>query len=392
MRHAHSIISGRRVCACVTQTLLGAFAQLPGAVASLTLVQLLVRAAAERRSFDAIARWSERLPSAETLRLQLHALLPATTAALDPVVVAALHHRLPKALHRRPRTFIIDVHTKPYYGAKTTPGTFRGQPKASTKTFFAYATLLVMRKGMTYTVGLVPVVNGVELTTIIDQLLQQAATRNLRPRCLLLDRGFYASKVILHLQQRQLPFVMPMIRRGKTGPTDADATGTVPFFRHGRHGWATYTWKARQRVGGQRGPRTAVTNDVCMVARGVKERPWVFACWGMGGRSPQDIAALYQRRFRIETSYRQMREGLAATCSRNAVYRLLLILIAMVLRNLWLWLHWTLFAERRAGQGRILHLEHMRARAMLHSVVRSLDAQLGIAPGIVIPKATTLGG
>jgi hypothetical protein len=397
MRHAQSTLSCRDVCGFATNMLLAALGGIgwvcgAATVEPLLLVQLLVRAGAERRSLEAIAGLARDIPSVQTMRNALAKLLPKTTAELDPVIVAALHQKLPKSLSRRARTMAIDFHNKPFYGNKKTPGTYRGQPKASTKIFFAYATLLVIRKGQTYTVGLVPVLNSDELTSVIDQLLRQAALKGLQPRRLLLDRGFYAAKVMLHLQQQQIPFVMPMIRRGKSGPTKKACTGTAQFFVKGRKGWTKYTWEARIRTGGRKGPkgpRTKVTTDVCMVPRPKakgKATPWVFACHGMDKMPGKEIAALYRLRFRIETSYRQMHEGLAQTCSTEPVYRLLLVLIAFVLRNLWVWLHWTLLAGRDKHGKRVLRLGVMRARRMLHCIVRYLDHKLGMPKNIVIPN------
>jgi putative transposase len=366
----------------------------PG-VEPLLLLQLLLRASAERRSLEAIAGLAQNAPSVQSIRDCLAKLLPRTTAALEPAIVHALHQRLPKSLKRRPRTMAIDLHTKPFYGDKNTPGTYRGQPKASTKTFFAYATLLVVRKGQSFTVGLLPVVNGDDLCALIDRLLRQAAQHGLRPRCLLLDRGFYAGKVILHLQQQDIPFVMPMIRRGKAGETEKDCTGTAQFFVKGRQGWVTYCWETRPRTQGRKGPkgqRTAVTNEVCMVpppGKQGKQKPWVYACYRMSHRAGGEIAELYRRRFGIETSYRQMREGLAQTCSKNPVYRLVLVLIALVLRNMWVWLHWARLAGRGEHGERVLRLELMRARQMLHSVTRYLDWVLGMPKDIVIPTPET---
>lgn len=388
MRRNQFTLSGKRVCGFVENVLESALGILQWAsgssVSPLFLVQLLVRASAERRSLDAIARLVGTGPSVETIRKALLAWLPNTTNEFEPVIPAALHGRLPRGLKRRPRTMAIDFHEKPYYGDKQTPGIRRGKPKASTKRFFVYATLMVIRKGLTFTAGLVPVPPGTDLTTIIDKLLQQAAGHGLKPRRLLLDRGFYAAKVMLQLQEKKIPFVMPMIRRGKSGPCVADCTGTAQFFVRGRQGWADYVWEARIRDEGQRTARRKMTTEVCMLARPGKS-PWVYACWGMKHMAPKEVAQMYRHRFRIETSYRQMHEGLALTCSKNAVYRLLLILVAFVMRNLWLWLHWTCLAERDEDNHRVLRLERMRVRNMLHWIIRFLDYQLTIATTIAVP-------
>jgi hypothetical protein len=392
MRHDQFMLSGKDVCGWACEMLLSALSLIGwvssgGSVNPLMLVQLLVRASAERRSFDAMGQLAKNLPCVETLRKALLRLLPATMPELEPVIIEALHAKLPKALKYRPRTMAIDLHTKPYYGDPTTPGTYRGQRKASTKTFFAYATLLAIRKGMTFTVALVPVVPGQELVVIIDQLLAQAAAKGLKPRRLLLDRGFYSARVMLDLQAKGIPFVIPMIRRGQSGRTQAECTATEQFFVAGCQGWTVYSWKARIRTAGrQAGSRTPVTIDVCMVPRKEGGRPLVFACFGLRTMEPQAVAACYRRRFRIETSYRQMREGLAMTCSKNPVYRLLLVLIALVLRNLWVYLHWTVFAVRRPGKKRTLQLKLLRARTMLHCLIRYLDTVLAIATSVPIPN------
>lgn len=344
MRHSHFIGMRNDVCSWATSLLHTALCQAGwssslGSLSLLTMVQLLLRAAVERRSLHAIASRLKSCPGAEAIRLLLHRWLPATTASLQPAITATLSQKLPKALSRRERTMAIDVHTRPYYGDKGTPGTWRSQPKAGTKTFFAYATLMVIRKGMCFTVGMVPVVKGNDWPAIIDQLLAQALVLGLKPRRLLLDRGFYSAEVLLHLQQKQVPYMMPMIQRGKKGKTKATSTATRQFFIQRRRGWTRYTWNARVRKSGkQAGSRTSVTTDVCMAPRPGKV-PLVFACHGLNRMAPADVARIYRHRFRIETSYRQMREALAMTCSRNPVYRLLLVLIGCLFRNLWLWLN-----------------------------------------------------
>ncbi len=325
--------------------------------------------------------------------------MPATPEQLLPGLVTALQQRLPKSLKQRPRTMAIDLHLKPYYGARATPGTIRGQPKASTKTFFAYATLLLTRKGQTYTVGMMPVSPKQPMTEILATLLAQAARAGLRPKVLLLDRGFYAATTFQWLQAEKIAWVMPMIRRGKAGRSKADCTGTQRFFVRGRRGWDQYTWLARPRCDGRQQARVEITMDVCMMPnprrkrtkrrRKTSSRPLVYACWGMQ-RDPAEIRELYRRRFRIETSYRQLREGLAKTCSKNATFRLLLIGIALILRNLWVWLHW----EHLAGvgkNGRQRRLSNLRLRTMLRWIAQALTdllgQQLSVAANAPLPTA-----
>src|SRR5262249_44023888 len=160
----------------------------------------------------------------ETVRQALLKYLPSQPEDLMPATTRALHTRLPKSLRKRSRTMAIDLHLRPYYGTPRTPGIYRGQLKASTRIFFAYASLLVIRRGQTFTVGLVPVTIGEEQTTVIARLLDQAKQAGLRVRRLLLDRGFYGAPTIQWLQERGIGFIMPMLKRGKSGRTKGDCT------------------------------------------------------------------------------------------------------------------------------------------------------------------------
>jgi putative transposase len=387
MRHPQYTLSCKDVSRWAVQWMTQAlgWTTLVGSVSSELLVQLLVRAAAEMRSLSAIVREASAAPSVETIRLALGRCLPGTPAALLPATTKALHTRLPKSLKRRPRTMAIDWHLRPYYGDRRTPGIFRGQPKAGTKSFFAYATLLVIRRGQTFTVGLTHVVNGEEQTAVMARLLEQARQAGLRVRRLLLDRGFYAATTIHWLQQASIAFVMPMIRRGQSGRRKADCTGTAQFFVARRRGWTTHTWTARPRRGGRKRQALTVTVDVCMaprpLGRGKKKGPLVFACHGVRC-APRELVARYRKRFRIETSYRQLGQGLAATCSTNPVFRLLLVAIALVLRNLWVWLHGVILAERRESGRRVCH-DKLPLRKMTYWILRVLDKTLGVQPGVV---------
>jgi Transposase DDE domain len=351
------------------------------------LVQLLVRAAAALRSLSAMVYQAQAVPGRETVRRALLHYLPAQPRDLLPATTRALHRRLPKSLSRRPRTMAIDWHLRPFYGNPRTPGVSCGQPKAGTKYFFVYASLLVLCRGRSFTVGLTPVARGEEQTTVMARLLEQAQQAGLRVRRLLLDRGFYGATTIQWLQQRQVAFLMPMLRRGRKGRSKATSTGTQKFFVRGRRGWASYTWTMPRRPGRRHEKSVTVTVDVCMVPRpkGRKQRqkgPLVFASYRLPKMEPEAVRQLYRKRFGIETSYRQLGEGLASSCSTNAVYRFLLVAIALVLRNIWVWLHWQLLADR-SGPRRRLQLQRLTLRRLTEWIGRQLDRTLQIRPGVL---------
>jgi Transposase DDE domain len=347
------------------------------------------------RSLSAVVRQAQAVPSWETVRQALLRHLPQQPQDLLPATTRGLHRWLPKSLRRRPRTMAIDWHLRPFYGDPHTPGVCPGQPKASTKYFFTYASLLVLCRGRSFTVGLTPVAPHEEQTAVMARLLEQARQAGLQVRRLLLDRGFYGAPTIQWLQQQQLAFLMPMLQRGKAGRSKATSTGTQQFFVRGRRGWTSYTWTMPRRPGRQHQESITVTVDVCMVPRPKgrkrKKGPLVFACHGLPKMGLEALRQLYRRRFGIETSYRQLGEGLASSCSKNPVYRFLLVAIALVLRNVWVWLHWRYLAER-SPDGRRLRLQRLTLRTLTQWIVHRLDCCLQIRPGVLTTDLLPING
>jgi hypothetical protein len=70
------------------------------------------------------------------------------------------------------------------------------------------------------------------------------------------------------------------------------------------------------------------------------------------------MRATYRGRFGIESSYRQVHQARIRTRSRNPVLRLLFVGVALVLRNVWVWLHAEVLAEPQPGA------QHLRPEAM----------------------------
>lgn len=72
--------------------------------------------------------------------------------------------------------------------------------------------------------------------------------------------------------------------------------------------------------------------------RGIEYQP--FAVLGRPDRLPpvHRLAPEYRCRFGIETSYRQLHQVRAPTTSRDPALRLLLVTVALLLVNMWVWL------------------------------------------------------
>jgi putative transposase len=78
-----------------------------------------------------------------------------------------------------------------------------------------------------------------------------------------------------------------------------------------------------------------------------------------------------------------MNQARIRTCTRDPLLRLLYVAIALLLRNVWVWLHWELLAERCRGHRR-LDLGKMSLRRMLLWLQHYAEQRLGICEEISI--------
>ena len=163
------------------------------------------------------------------------------------------------------------------------------------------------------------------------------------------------------LQQEKLPFLMPVKFSGRRPKRRRKATG-LRAIRRQPAGWYSHTMQSGKQQ---------VTFSVCVGYRRHRNRKdgkqrnqkLLFAAWRIHG-PPTVIRERYRKRFGIETSYRQHRQGRIYTCTRNPRLRLFFIAVAFILRNMWVWIHQTRLAKG-SGNTITLHLERLRFKRML---------------------------
>lgn len=342
---------------------------------ALTLLTLLFYAAARLTSLAAACASLSGAPSDTAVRTALLATLPATHE-LQRRINRALQGDLPKALRRRRQPLAIDLTLLPYHGEplEDPNEVYRGQAKDGTSHFHAYATASVIRKGQRFTVALVYVHQGDDLAEVVKELLRQAAQAGVRPRYLLLDRGFYQVSVIRYLQAARCPFLMPAPCKGRKADHPKGPSGTRVFHLRKRGGWARYTLTS--------GDGRKATVSICVKCRNYRgqwqrhgRQTLVYAYWGLSPSSGQWVYETYRRRFGIETTYRQLREARIRTCTRDPLLRLLYVGIALLLRNVWVWLHWEVLSQPRRG-GRRVDLNQLPFRVMLSWMQQLVEALL----------------
>jgi putative transposase len=304
----------------------------------------------------------------------------ASTAELQRRLNRALQGDLPRCLRRRRQPLAIDLHLVPYHGQHLhdVNEVYRSQAKSGTSHFHAYATCYVIRKGLRFTVGLTTVARGEPLQKIIQRLLAQAAKAGVRPRYLLLDRGFCSVAVIRYLHAARRPFLMPLTLRGRKADHPKGPSGSRRFGLYKRSGWARYT------LTDAKGKKATVA--VCVKCRnlrgerGKQGRQALVYAYG-GGLKPgsyQWVKETYRSRFAIETTYRQLQQARIRTSTRDPLLRLLYVGVALVLRNVWVWLHWQVLAERRRGGHRHVDTDRLPFRALLLWLQHWVEERLGV--------------
>lgn len=338
---------------------------------AVVVLAIVFRAAARSISISAACRDLASGPSDHAVLTALDEGLPKTLAVLERRINQALVEHLPRRMCRRAWEVAIDWHLDPYYGQphKSRNEIYYGKAKQGTKRFHAYASACIVEHGHRYTLALTWVRRHESTVTVLRRLLARIREIGLKIRCLLLDRGFFNVPVMALLQEENLPFLMPVKFSGRRPKKGRKATG-LRAIRQRPAGWYSHTMKSGKQQ---------ATFSVCVGYRRYEDRKsgksrsqkLLFAAWRVHG-TPTAIRERYRKRFGIETSYRQWRQGRIYTCTRNPRRRLFFVAVAFVLRNVWVWIHQTRFAEG-SGMTMTLHLELLRFKRMLDWIVHEVE-------------------
>jgi len=301
------------------------------------LLQILFWAASHAASITAACCvWAEG-PGDQTIRDAIRGFLPKRFVTLEKRLHAALTDHLPRRLRRGARRLAIDWHQIPYHGLphKSATELRRTKPQQGTTSFHVYATACIVDHGERYTVALTHVGKNDTNQSVLLRLLEQIEQISLRIKVLLMDRQFFTAAVIQTLQNKNIPFVMPVVVRGRKPKAPKKPTG-LRALEKAKPGWYSHSQKHGAAV---------LNYSVCAVWQIVTHprkktrtrKVMLFACWKIRS-GPNEIRELYRRRFGIEASYRQLKQARIRTSTRDPLVRLFYVGLALVLRNVWVWL------------------------------------------------------
>jgi putative transposase len=348
-----------------------------GKVTGEVILTVLFAAAARVSSIHETCGRLAKAPCEETFTAALYPQL-IDVDRIKRQVNAAFGAQMPRALRRqrtRPLTIAVDLTLIAYYGKHRLddPQIYRSQAKRGTNSFFAYATAYLVLHGERFTLAVAPVTREETLKQVLQELLLVVGKRGLKIGLLLLDRGFYSVEVIRYLQQARRPFLMPMVCHGRPADHPQGPSASNVFKTMKKSGWYTYTL--------QDAKKDQATVSVCVKRARYKNKhgkrkseTWVYAYWGIAPKRVDWVKDTYRRRFGIETSYRQMNQCRIRTTTKKFHVRFFYVAIGLLLRNLWVWLHYAVLSSPRRGRRRfnwdLLRVERMLI--WLEDVAKSL--------------------
>jgi hypothetical protein len=180
---------------------------------------------------------------------------------------------------------------------------------------------------------------------------------------------------------------MPAIARGRKPSAAKPATGIRAFKLCKHSGWGQHTLES---------DKDKATVSICVYCgnyRGQWKKhgrfAWAYAYWGIKPSSQRWVADTYRLRFGIETSYRQLNQGRIKTCTRQPKVRFFYVAVALILRNVWVWLHWEVLSSPHRGRRRI-YLQRLRLKEMLLWLLYLSESALGVYDETLTERPTKL--
>ena len=209
----------------------------------------------------------------------------------------------------RPVVCAVDYHDDLYYGGDCF-GVVGCFSKQGTNKCFRLASIEVCEPGRRFTLGVIPVLYDTTKEEVLEYLVGEAR-KHVKIRTLLLDRQFHSINAFQTLEKLKLKYIVCAKKTQKLLKTIEGKTHTK------------YTLESNNRK-----------HTVDLIAyRPDKQNIWVYATNLQ--QKPEHIAWLYKRRWGIETGYKSKNKYTANTTTKNYTIRLLYMLLAVALYNLW---------------------------------------------------------
>ena len=347
-----------------------------------TIFHILVKASVERSTIEDTCNQLENAPHSNTIRYQLNKDLLVDIKVLEEQANKALLEHLPLGFKNKRHKIAIDLVLIPYHGKayENKDEIKRGKARDGTTHFHCYASVYCIRKDKRITLALTYVKANDTLVEVLERLLARLKESGIKIQCLYLDRGFCQVDCISFLKDRNIPTILPLSVRGRRG-------GARRLLKTRCSYKTTYTMRSKRY-----GEATFDVFVVCKYSKGKYGRHGLerFAYVVLGNPSIEihQVYEEYRLRFGIESSYRLMNSFRARTTSRNPALRLLLVGIAFILLNIWVYLKWVLKEPRKGG--RYIHKDSFVLSMLRLFLIEAIKGIYGLSLSISQPPVGSM--
>ena len=208
------------------------------------LVDVLLAVSCQKETIEQVCADLQIKVGAETIRGYFNEQLKVGNLfELQEAVNAALQTSFNSELKRQSLEVAIDFHDQPYYGkSEQAEGKWVGaEAKNGTTKVYRVATVYVIKNGHRLTLSIKFVLPGMSAKEVVEYLLKQLLSLEIKARMLYLDRGFGAIEVARYLQEIRQTAIIACPIRGKTGGLRALCAGrksyrTKHVFKSQKHG------------------------------------------------------------------------------------------------------------------------------------------------------------
>lgn len=294
--------------------------------------------AVNNSSVHSISKNYQEIPCETSLRYHLKKLDIKELIRLNETIL--LQDPISTLKPEKKYEFAIDFTNDPYYGGIDSSNesyVIRSQAKKSTNSFYSYVSLSIINRNERYTLSVLPVEKGKTKVDYLTHFIDLIKDLHFNIKVLCLDREFYSVDVFEFLQNKWIPHIIPVVRKGKE-------IKQLLIGRKARS--AEYIMKNPQKK--------EVQLDIVIDVKYLKGKRNKNGCENLGfvvyglKWKPRKVSTVYRRRFAIESSYRMRNIVKPRTSTRDVTFRYFFALVSFLLRNEWLYLqkkHFTIMKQ-----------------------------------------------
>jgi putative transposase len=334
-----------------------------------TIVSLLINASASQASISHVSDLCMDAPCEGTIRYRLRNL---ELEQIQENFNEKLKIHADKTVPNNPHTYAIDFTNIPFYGKEKNKGdTIKTKPKQGTSRYYSYATIYLILNNKRYTLALKQVTKEDTLKDTVDFLINEITTKGFKIKGLYLDKEFFTVEMINYLQNRKIPFIIPCVKRGRSG-------GIRKLFEGNQSYSTNYTMRSKDNEA------KFQVNVLVKYSKGKYKQKgrkyFAYAVYGMDLPIKKTFNE-YRKRFGIESSYRLMNQARIHTSTKNPTLRLLYIGLSLLLINIWIYIQWKYLSIQRQG-GR--QPRKWTFPTMLRQLNRITEEKLGLGAKVII--------